>query len=30
VPARPSSVISLIDDQPEIIRAGIGDVALFE
>ena len=30
VPARPSSVISLINDEPEVIRAGIGDVSLFE
>jgi tRNA threonylcarbamoyl adenosine modification protein (Sua5/YciO/YrdC/YwlC family) len=29
-PARPSSVISLINDAPEVIRAGIGDVTLFE
>ena len=30
VPGRPSSVISLIDDIPEIIRKGMGDVSLFE
>ena len=30
VPARPSSVISLIGDEPEVIRAGVGDVSLFE
>jgi tRNA threonylcarbamoyl adenosine modification protein (Sua5/YciO/YrdC/YwlC family) len=30
VPGRPSSVISLIDDFPEIIRKGLGDVSLFE
>jgi len=30
VPARPSSVISLIDDEPQVIRAGQGDVSLFE
>ena len=30
VPGRPSSVISLIRDEPEIIRYGIGDVSLFE
>ncbi len=30
VPGRPSSVISLIDDRPEIIRKGMGDVSLFE
>ncbi len=30
VPGRPSSVISLINDIPEIIRRGIGDVSIFE
>ncbi|MFZ1199083.1 MAG: Sua5/YciO/YrdC/YwlC family protein, partial [Desulfobacterales bacterium] len=30
VPGHPSSVISLIDDTPEVIRAGQGDVNLFE
>jgi len=30
VPQRPSSVISLIDDQPEIIREGLGDISSFE
>ncbi|MBF0451229.1 MAG: threonylcarbamoyl-AMP synthase [Candidatus Magnetomorum sp.] len=30
VPDQPSSVISLIDDQPEIIRRGAGDVSIFE
>ena len=30
VPGQPSSVISLIDDIPEIIRRGIGDVSIFE
>jgi tRNA threonylcarbamoyl adenosine modification protein (Sua5/YciO/YrdC/YwlC family) len=30
VPGQPSSVISLIDDTPEIIRRGAGDVSLFE
>jgi len=30
VPGKPSSVISLIDDRPEIIRKGLGDVSLFE
>ncbi|MFZ0724217.1 MAG: L-threonylcarbamoyladenylate synthase [Desulfobacterales bacterium] len=30
VPGYPSSVISLIDDTPEVIRAGQGDVDLFE
>lgn len=29
VPNRPSSVISLIDDIPEVIREGAGDVSLF-
>ncbi|HDI58838.1 MAG TPA: threonylcarbamoyl-AMP synthase [Desulfobacteraceae bacterium] len=27
VPGRPSSVISLIDDRPEIVREGLGDVS---
>lgn len=30
VPGNPSSVISLIDDIPEIFRKGIGDVSIFE
>jgi tRNA threonylcarbamoyl adenosine modification protein (Sua5/YciO/YrdC/YwlC family) len=30
VPDQPSSVISLIDDEPEIIRRGAGDVSMFE
>lgn len=30
VSGEPSSVISLIDDIPEIIRKGIGDVTMFE
>ena len=30
VPGQPSSVISLIDDIPEIIRRGMGDVSIFE
>ncbi len=30
VPGGPSSVISLIDDIPEVIREGLGDVSLFE
>ncbi len=30
VPGRPSSVISLIDDTPEVIREGLGDVSSFE
>ena len=29
VPGKPSSVISLIDDEPEVIREGMGDVSLF-
>jgi tRNA threonylcarbamoyl adenosine modification protein (Sua5/YciO/YrdC/YwlC family) len=29
VPSRPSSVVSLIDDEPEIIREGQGDVSIF-
>lgn len=29
VPGRPSSVISLIGDVPEVIRSGAGDVSLF-
>jgi tRNA threonylcarbamoyl adenosine modification protein (Sua5/YciO/YrdC/YwlC family) len=29
VPGQPSSVISLIDDMPEVIREGLGDVGLF-
>ncbi|MBW1975092.1 MAG: threonylcarbamoyl-AMP synthase [Deltaproteobacteria bacterium] len=29
VPARPSSVISLINDEPEVIREGSGDVSIF-
>ena len=29
VPGTPSSVISLIDDMPEIIREGLGDVSIF-
>ncbi|MGD9212167.1 MAG: L-threonylcarbamoyladenylate synthase [Desulfobacteraceae bacterium] len=29
VPGNPSSVISLIDDIPEIIREGLGDVSIF-
>ncbi|MEJ5330311.1 MAG: L-threonylcarbamoyladenylate synthase [Desulfobaccales bacterium] len=29
IPPRPSSVISLIDDVPEVIRAGQGDVSMF-
>jgi len=30
VPGAPSSVISLIDDIPEIIREGRGDISIFE
>lgn len=30
VPGKPSSVISLIDDIPEIIRHGAGDIDIFE
>lgn len=30
VPASPSSVISLIGDEPEVFRRGLGDVSLFE
>jgi len=30
VPGYPSSVISLINDSPEIIRKGLGDVSIFE
>jgi tRNA threonylcarbamoyl adenosine modification protein (Sua5/YciO/YrdC/YwlC family) len=30
VSGEPSSVVSLIDDTPEIIRRGAGDVSLFE
>jgi tRNA A37 threonylcarbamoyladenosine synthetase subunit TsaC/SUA5/YrdC len=30
VPGFPSSVVSLIDDIPEIIRNGAGDVDIFE
>ena len=30
VSGKPSSVISLIDDTPEIIRKGMGDVSIFE
>ncbi len=29
VPNEPSSVISLVNDEPEIIREGLGDVAVF-
>ena len=30
LPGQPSSVISLIDDVPEAIREGLGDVSIFE
>jgi len=30
IPGNPSSVISLIDDRPEVIRKGAGDVSIFE
>ncbi len=30
VPAKPSSVISLINDYPDVIRKGMGDVSIFE
>lgn len=30
VPGQPSSVISLIDDEPRVIRKGLGDVSGFE
>jgi tRNA threonylcarbamoyl adenosine modification protein (Sua5/YciO/YrdC/YwlC family) len=30
VPGLPSSVISLINDVPEVLRKGVGDVSLFE
>ena len=30
VPGRPSSVVSIIDDTPEIIREGVGDVSIFK
>jgi tRNA threonylcarbamoyl adenosine modification protein (Sua5/YciO/YrdC/YwlC family) len=29
VPGKPSSVISLVDDVPEVLREGAGDVSLF-
>jgi len=29
VPSKPSSVVSLIDDAPEIIREGQGEVGVF-
>jgi tRNA threonylcarbamoyl adenosine modification protein (Sua5/YciO/YrdC/YwlC family) len=30
VPGRPSSMVSLIGDSPEVIRAGLGDVTIFQ
>lgn len=30
VPGKPSSVVSLIGDAPEIIRIGLGDVSIFQ
>ena len=30
VPGNPSSVISLIGDQPEVIREGVGDISIFK
>ena len=30
VPDQPSSVISLINDEPDIIRVGLGDVSVFQ
>ncbi len=30
VPGEPSSVISLIDDMPEVMRRGLGNVEIFE
>ncbi|MEW6672351.1 MAG: L-threonylcarbamoyladenylate synthase [Thermodesulfobacteriota bacterium] len=30
IPGNPSSVISLIDDRPEVIRKGAGDVSIFK
>ena len=30
VPGKPSSVISISDDSPEVIREGLGDVGIFE
>ncbi len=29
VPGRPSSVISLIDDVPDVLREGLGDITMF-
>lgn len=30
VPSKPSSVISLINDEPEVIREGLGDISIFQ
>jgi tRNA A37 threonylcarbamoyladenosine synthetase subunit TsaC/SUA5/YrdC len=30
VPGKDSSIISLVDDEPEIIREGAGDISFFE
>jgi len=30
VPGQPSSVVAIIDDSPEIIREGMGDVSIFK
>ncbi len=30
VPGQPSSVVAIIDDTPEIIREGVGDVSIFK
>ena len=30
VPGRPSSMVSFIGDSPEVIRAGLGDVSIFQ
>lgn len=30
VPGQPSSVISMINDEPEVIREGLGDVSIFQ
>jgi tRNA threonylcarbamoyl adenosine modification protein (Sua5/YciO/YrdC/YwlC family) len=30
VPGQASSIISLVDDEPEVIREGAGDISLFE
>lgn len=30
VPGKPSSVVSLLDEEPEVLRKGLGDVSIFE